>query len=105
MPRRPGGRRVIEGDTSMFANAGRHLTRTQRRGVVLVVILGMLAMLALIGVTFATLSGQARVNARNFMQAQQQPDVSELFDFALAQLIDDTANPISAIRGHSLKRD
>ena len=26
-------------------------------------------------------------------------------DFALAQLINDTGNPQSAIRGHSLKRD
>src|SRR4051794_12887413 len=87
----------------MFAR--RHISRAERRGIVLVLILGMLGLLALIGVTFATVSGQARINARNYVQAQQQPDASELMDFALAQLIDDTGVPTSAIRGHSLKRD
>src|SRR3954454_3098010 len=87
----------------MFANSPR--TRGRRRGVVLILILGMLGLLALVGVTFATFSGQARVNARNFAQAQNWPDSSEMMDYALAQLIDDTDNPQSAIRGHSLKRD
>ena len=74
-------------------------TRASRRGVVLVVILGMLGLLALIGVTFATVSNQAQINARNFMQAQVFPDASEMLDYALSQLIDDTANPASVIRG------
>src|SRR5512135_1949098 len=82
-----------------------HLSRGQRRGVILIVILGMLGLLALIGVTFATFSGQARINARNFSQAQTFPDSTEMMDFALAQLIDDSGNYQSAIRGHSLKRD
>src|SRR5438445_7523101 len=80
-------------------------TRNQRRGVVLVLILGMLGLLALIGVTFATFSGQVKVNARNFAQSKTFPDSTELMDYALSQLIDDTANPLSAMRGHSLKRD
>ncbi|WP_422931307.1 hypothetical protein [Singulisphaera sp. PoT] len=87
----------------MFANYAQ--SKSRRRGVVLVLILGMLGLLALIGVTFATFSGQAKVNARNFSQAQNIPDTQELMDFALSQLIDDTGNPQSAIRGHSLKRD
>src|SRR3954469_19338239 len=87
----------------MFANDPG--TRGRRRGVVLILILGMLGLLALVGVTFATFSGQARINARNFAQAQNWPDSSEMMDFALAQLIDDTDSPQSAIRGHSLKRD
>src|SRR4051812_6859201 len=87
----------------MFANDPG--TRGRRRGVVLILILAMLGLLALIGVTFATFSGQARINARNFAQAQNWPDASEMMDFALAQLIDDTDNVASAIRGHSLKRD
>ncbi len=41
----------------------RHHTRA-RRGVVLILVLAMLGLLALIGVTFATFSGQARINAR-----------------------------------------
>src|SRR4051794_12429698 len=80
-------------------------SRLRRRGVVLIVVLGMLSLLALIGVTFATFSGQARVNARNFSQSQNRLDVSEVMDYALAQLIEDTADPQSALRGHSLKRD
>src|SRR3954452_269891 len=83
----------------------RRQSQLQRRGIVLVVILGMLGLLALVGVTFATFSGQARVNARNFSLAQYMPDSSEMMDYALSQLIDDTSNPMSAIRGHSLKRD
>jgi large repetitive protein len=87
----------------MFASL-RH-SRARRRGVVLIVVLGMLSLLALIGVTFATFSGQARVNARNFSQSQNQLDVSEVMDYALAQLINDSGDPQSALRGHSLKRD
>src|SRR3954470_13055372 len=77
----------------------------RRRGVVLVLILGMLGLLALIGVTFATFSGQSRINSKNLAQSRIGPDSAQLMDFALQQLIDDTANPLSAIRGHSLKRD
>ena len=65
----------------------------------------MLALLALIGVTFATFSGQARIGARNFAQSLTRPDPNELMSFALSQLIRDTSNPLSAIRGHSLLRD
>src|SRR5271163_2285772 len=65
----------------------------------------MLGLLALIGVTFAIFASQARVNARNFALAQTNLASSELMDFALSQLINDTNNPQSAIRGHSLKRD
>ncbi len=77
----------------------------RRRGIILIVILGMLALMALIGVTFATFSGQARVNARNFSQSKNNVRSAEMMDFALTQLIYDTANPLSAIRGHSLLRD
>src|SRR4051795_4032522 len=87
----------------MFASS--QLSRAKRRGVILVVVLGMLGLLALIGVTFATFSNQAQINARNFMQAQIFPDASEMLDYALSQLIDDSNNPASVIRGHSVKRD
>ena len=82
----------------------RHHTRA-RRGIVLVLVLAMLGLLALIGVTFATFSGQARINARNFAQSVIQPQDDELMDFALQQLITDTGDLRSAIRGHSLARD
>jgi large repetitive protein len=77
----------------------------RRRGVVLILILGMLSLLALIGVTFATFSGQAQIGARNFSEGLSFPTTDEVMDFALSQLINDTSNPASAIRGHSLKRD
>jgi hypothetical protein len=88
----------------MFAQTFR--SRARRRGVVLVVVLGMLGLLAVIGFTFATFSSQAVQNSRSFSLAQMfPPDANEMLDYALTQLINDTANPQSAIRGHSLKRD
>jgi hypothetical protein len=80
--------------------------REQRsRGIVLVLVLAMLGLLALIGITFATFSGQARVATRNFLQSTTNPVASDLMDFALAQLIGDTNDVRSVIRGHSMARD
>ena len=76
-----------------------------RRGIVLVLILAVLGLMAVIGITFATFSGQSRISARNFAQSVNQPQRDELMDYALAQLISDTADIRSAIRGHSLARD
>ena len=76
-----------------------------RRGIVLVLVLGMLALMALIGITFATFSGQSRISARNFAQSMNQPQRDELMDYALEQLIGDTTDIRSAIRGHSMARD
>jgi hypothetical protein len=81
------------------------LTATSRRGVVLILVLGMLGLLALIGVAFATFSGQAQYSARIYSQKLATPDFDELTSFALEQLVNDTSNPLSAIRGHSLLRD
>ena len=80
-------------------------SRTKRRGIVLVLVLAMLGLLAVIGITFATYSGQAKINARNYAVSVLQPQADELFDFALGQLIGDTSDSRSAIRGHSLARD
>ena len=88
----------------MFTSS-HHRRRGTRRGVVLILVLGMLGLMALIGVTFATYSGQAEINARNYALGQTTPDPANVLDFALAQLINDTNNPQSALRGHSLKRD
>jgi hypothetical protein len=77
----------------------------ERRGVVLVLVLGMLGLLAIIGVTFATFTGQSRVGARSFAQSLQRPPQNNVMDFALSQLIGDTGDIRSAIRGHSLARD
>ncbi len=76
-----------------------------RRGIALVLVLAMLGLLALIAVTFAAYSAQAKINARNFALAAFKPQADELFDFALSQLVGDTADVRSVIRGHSLARD
>ena len=86
-----------------FDDRTRSLAR--RRGVVLILVLGMLALMALIGVTFATFAGQSLVSNRNFAQSVSFPTSEQVMDYALAQLINDTNNPTSALRGHSLTRD
>lgn len=81
--------------------------RNQRRGVVLILILAMLGLLAVIGVMFATLSGQTQLSGRYAAEAARNTAVTadETLDWGLEQLINDTENPASALRGHSLKRD
>jgi hypothetical protein len=81
------------------------LDRAKRRGVVLILVLAMLSIMALIGVTFASLSGQAQVGARYFAEGRDVTSPGTYFDYALNQLINDTNNPKSALRGHSLLRD
>ena len=73
----------------MFAS---HLqSRGQRRGVILVLILAMLGLLALIGVTFASFSGQVAIAGKNFASSQNFPDSSEVMwtSLGFSQLIDD----------------
>ena len=81
------------------------ISRIERRGIVLVLVLAMLGLLALIGITFATFSSQAKINARNYAQSVLEPQGDALLDFALSQLITDTSDIRSALRGHSLARD
>ena len=89
----------------MLARTGPNQGKRERRGIVLVLILGVLALMAVIGVAFATFSGQSRISARNFAQSVNQPQRDELMDYALEQLIGDTADIRSSIRGHSMARD
>lgn len=90
----------------MHAQAVQPGRSRRRRGVVLVLILAMLSIMALLGVTFATLSRQSQVGAFYYAQAAQAtPDVRTMFDFGLEQLINDSNNPKSALRGHGLLRD
>src|SRR5271163_1148435 len=80
-------------------------TSARRRGIVLVLVLAFLALTALIATTFATFAGQGKINARNYARSVLNPSPSELMDFALEQLIVDTGDVRSALRGHSLARD
>ncbi len=77
----------------------------QRRGIVLVLVLAMLGLMALVGVTFATYAAQSRISNKQFMLSLFQPQADELMDFGLAQLITDTNDIRSVIRGHSMARD
>ena len=78
----------------------------RRRGVVLIVVLAMLGLLAVIGVTFATYSNQAQIASRRFIaNTRANVDPDSLLNYALEQLINDTNNRLSSMRGHSLKRD
>ena len=77
----------------------------RRRGIVLILVLATLALMAVVGVTFATFTGQGKIGARSFAQSVLAPRPDDLMDFALQQLIADTGDVRSAIRGHSLARD
>ncbi len=79
--------------------------QAERPGIVLVLVLAMLGLLALVGVTFATYAAQSRINNKQFMLSLFQPQADELIDFGLSQLITDTNDIRSVIRGHSLARD
>ena len=90
----------------MLTSTGQADSRqTERRGVVLILILAMLSIMALLGVTFATLSGQAQVGAKYYASGRNFTTPETYFDFALNQLINETGNPKSVLRGHSLLRD
>src|SRR5262245_3598424 len=79
-----------------------------RAGIVLIVILGMLAILALVGIAFTTYSAQEERSSKNYSttfatpRADQNPEA--LFVEILSQIIADTDNPLSVVRSHSLLR-
>ena len=89
----------------MIARRPRSPAHRRRRGVVLILVLSMLGLLAVIGVSFATFSGQARSAARFYATKLDRPRSDDLIEFAIRQLINDTTNPMSALYGHGLKRD
>jgi hypothetical protein len=87
---------------------------SRRRGIVLILSLGMLTLFTIVAITLASISRTQATAAANFKRAEQygrsnagvRPEqVSDLFRYAVNQLIYDTRNPQSAIRGHSLLRD
>ncbi len=88
----------------MFVRRGRWQT-ARRRGVVLILVLSMLGLLAVIGVSFATFSGQARSGAIVFGEKLDQPQTDDFLVFGIEQLLNGTDDPMSALYGHDLKRD
>ena len=88
----------------MYARRSRSLAG-RRRGVVLILVLAMMGLLAVIGVSFATFSGQARSGAITYSTRLSRPRPDAMIEYAVEQLINDTTNPMSALFGHGLKSD
>ncbi|MBX9653820.1 hypothetical protein K2Y11_09415 [bacterium] len=87
---------------------------TDRRGIVLILALGMLTLFTIVAITLASISRTQATAAGNFKRLEQygssaltvrDAQVNVLFRYALNQLVYDTRNRQSAIRGHSLLRD
>jgi hypothetical protein len=79
-----------------------------RSGVVLLVVISLLVLFALIGIAFVVYAESQANTARIWREGEtlQQPDMDPelLLSYFLGQLIYDTDNPFSALRGHSLAR-
>ncbi len=80
-----------------------------KTGVVLLVILGLLAVLALLGIMFTSLSGSEESSAHKYFTAfanerSELPADAVLYP-TLGQIVADTNLPISVLLGHSLLRD
>ena len=79
---------------------------SDNRGVVLLIVLGLLAMLGLIGISFVLLSGHARRSAVAQARASQTDNPPDrLAENVIMQVLHGTDNPASVLRSHSLLED
>src|SRR3972149_239886 len=77
-----------------------------RRGVLLLVVLGLLAMFGLVAVAFVLLSGQAQRSAKNMQRVDQTLEEPEkLLNEAMMQVARGPSNPVSVVGPHSLLED
>ena len=81
-----------------------------RRGVLILIVLGLLVIFLMIGVTFVVVTSQQSQAARSASRAPQAGggggvDPEVLLDDAMHQLLRDTNDERSTMRGHSLLRD
>ena len=84
----------------------RRMARQHRRGVLLMVVLAMLALFLLLGTAFLMTSGHywdAEKAKAKLDRVDNQP--GDELERAMLQVLRDTNNPHSAVRGHSLLRD
>lgn len=83
--------------------------RTERRGILLLVVLGLLTLFLFVGTAFVVSSNQYRQANRSYQKADQARNIVAtehgFLDEVLNQLIRDTTNQNSALRFHSLLRD
>ena len=77
-----------------------------RRGVLLLVVLGMLAMFGVIGITFVILTSHERRGAEAARRVEQYADpADDLLNQAMFQALAGTENTASVLRSHSLLED
>jgi len=77
-----------------------------RRGVLLLVVLGLLAMFGLVAVAFVVLTGHAERTATTVQQIEQYPDSpKQLIHQAAMQALRGSSNPFSVLAAHSLLED
>jgi hypothetical protein len=80
--------------------------RSQRSGLILLIVLGMLALFSLLATTFLVLSSQSRSASVAIATVKlRQPDPRALSDLVVQQLVRDTNDTRSAFFGHSLLAD
>lgn len=81
----------------------------QREGVVLLVVISLLVLFALMGIAFVVYAESQANTARIWREGEalEQPDMDPelLLSAFLGQLLYDTDNPLSALRGHGLVRN
>ncbi len=77
-----------------------------RRGVLLLVVLALLAMFALVGITFVMLTSHARRGAQAAARAEQYADpADDLLGEVVLQCLRGTIRPASVLQNHSLLED
>ena len=81
-------------------------TLPRRRGVLLILVLGLLAMFGMIGLSFLMMSSHQRQGAEVIARIDQQEFAPEqVADEAILQVLRGTENPLSVLRNHSLLED
>ena len=87
----------------------RHAVRHRRRGAILLVVLALLALFAVIGLSFVLYAESEATASRIYREAEnnrdrKKPDPQAAAGLAIGQLIYGTLDPTSAVRGHDLAR-
>ncbi len=101
-------RRAERANEAWFGNELRIFSRrrSERRGVLLLVVLSVLVLFMLVGTAFLITSKQTKINADLMSQVDRTGNnPTQLGGRAVLQVIGDTENTNSVIRGQSLLRD